>query len=375
MDTETIWFILGLVGTIPLSVIRSRIVFDYLDQAYFNIISTAVLHIGFVGLLSYLHVVAMVAYTIYLKGQVSLPTFLMVLYGHLTYVNGYYDNITTSIHMMVALRSHYYFMDASESRYGSPKEEAVSYLLNPVGYFTGPTISYSAYTDLAINDEATLHIDSKALVNTLRYAVTYLVGNEVIDYANHSYFGIALSLPVELYVLKNKYYAIWELSKFTAQLYGYPEQLAVNVRPEQIERATTVKELIQNWNISTQAYLKNAVYAPLVASHTMTPIQAKVATFIVSGLWHGLSWRYIVGFLGLGLFSTFGSTPFKYRYHTNKTVMAIYNALGNLVSYAYLQVMVGFIVVPMYSSQGIWTHMSATWPVATVLLMFYGLIA
>lgn len=371
MDTETVWFILGLVATIPLSVVRSLIVFDYLDQVYFNVISTAVLHVCFVGVSSYLHVVAMVAYTVYLKGQVSLPSFLLVLYGHLTYVNAYYGNITTSIHMMIALRAHYYFMDTTPSRYESPKEEAVSYLLNPVGYFTGPTISYSAYTDLAINDETTLHVDSKALVNTLRYAVTCLVGNEVVSYANHSYFGIALSLPVEFFVLKNRYYAIWELSKFIAQLYGYPEHLAINIRPEQIEKATVLKDVVQNWNISAQAYLRNAVYKPLIASSIMTPLQAKMATFIVSGLWHGLSWRYMVGFVGMGLFSTFGSTPLKYRYHKNKTIMGIYQALSNLVSYVYLQVMLGFIVLPMYSSQGLWSHMSATWPVAAVLMVLY----
>lgn len=371
MDTETIWFILGMVATIPMSVIRSLVVFDYLDQAYFNIISTAFLHISCVGLTSYLHVVAIVAYTIYLKGQVSLSTFVVLLYSHLTYINGYYDNATTSIHMMLALRAHYYFLDNSVSRFGCPKEEAVSYLLNPVGYFVGPTIPYSAYTNIPINDESSFHVDSKALVNTLRYSVTHLIGTEVANYSSHSYFGIALSLPVQLYVLKHKYYAVWELSRFTAQLYGYPENLAVNIRPENIERATSVKEIIQNWNISTQAYLRNAVYRPLLVSYDLTPLQAKIATFVVSGLWHGLSWRYIVGFMGLGLFSTFCSTPFKYLYHKNKTVMSIYQALGNLVSYCYLQIMLGFIALPMYSSQGMWSHMSSTWPVAAVLIMLY----
>lgn len=343
IDTQSVWYLFGILIQIPLAVLRSKIVYDYLDQAYFNIIATSVLHVFFVGFTSYLHIIAIVGYTIYLKGKVNTLPFVALLYSHLTYINWSYYNITTASHMMVVIRAHYYFTDTNPSFHDSLYEDVLSYLLNPVGYFTGPNIPYSTYTDLKINDEDNLRVDYKSLVNTIRYATTYVLGHHVFGQVQD--MGYFISLPIRLYLIRNKYYTIWELNKFIAQLYGYPDSLAVNVRPEQVESATTISEVIQNWNVSTQSYLKNMVYKPLLASE-ISQKQAKVITFVVSGLWHGLTWRYLLSSTGIGLFTAFASRPFKHYSHKNKTLSKLYRTLETTLSYVYLHAMMGVIMIP-----------------------------
>lgn len=343
IDTQSVWYLLGILIQIPLAILRSNIVFDYLDQAYFNIIATSILHLTFVGFTSYLHILAIIAYTLYLKGKVNTLTFVALLYTHLTYINWSYNDITTASHMMVVIRAHYYFVDKNPPAHDSPYEDALSYLLNPVGYFTGPNIPYSTYTELPINDAENLHIDHKAIVNIIRYATTYVLGQQVINQVKQ--MSYLISVPVRLYVIRNKYYTVWELNKLIAQLYGYPEALAVNVHPEKVESSTTITEVIRNWNVSTQAYLKNTVYKSLRASE-LTVHQAKVMTFVISGLWHGLTWRYLFSSTGIGIFVAFASNPFKDYHHKNKTVSQLYKVFQSTLSYLYLHVMMGVIMIP-----------------------------
>jgi alginate O-acetyltransferase complex protein AlgI len=66
--------------------------------------------------------------------------------------------------------------------------------------------------------------------------------------------------------------------------------------------APNINEFWNRWHISLSSWVKDYVYFPL-ASLTRKPIMGILATMIVIGFWHELSWRYLVWglFHGLGI--------------------------------------------------------------------------
>ncbi|XP_071957009.1 lysophospholipid acyltransferase 2-like [Antedon mediterranea] len=77
-----------------------------------------------------------------------------------------------------------------------------------------------------------------------------------------------------------------------------------NVKIVEFETATSLKTLIENWNITGSIWLRHCCY-------DRVPFQKRLFTFILSALWHGFYPGYFITFLSAAFFSAAGS---KVRY-------------------------------------------------------------
>lgn len=69
--------------------------------------------------------------------------------------------------------------------------------------------------------------------------------------------------------------------------------------------ATTFGELWRRWHISMTGWFRDYVYIPLGGSrcHAARHLLNLIIVFVVSGLWHGADWRYLMWGLACGLIS------------------------------------------------------------------------
>ena len=67
-------------------------------------------------------------------------------------------------------------------------------------------------------------------------------------------------------------------------------------------------ELWKRWHISLSLWLKDYIYIPLGGSRVSTPriYLNLIITFLVSGIWHGAAWTFVIWGLLHGLFLCFG---------------------------------------------------------------------
>lgn len=111
------------------------------------------------------------------------------------------------------------------------------------------------------------------LANYLR-VLNYTL-NTYFQFAGYSDVAIGLSLLLGFRVMEN---------------FNYPF-LAPNIN-----------EFWNRWHISLSSWCKDYVYTPM-ASITRKPIVGIIMTMLVIGLWHEISWKYIIwgGYHGLGI--------------------------------------------------------------------------
>ncbi len=129
-------------------------------------------------------------------------------------------------------------------------------------------------------------------------------------------FGIYVSSVLDLSTHYNSPTVFIALLCFTVQIYcdfaGY-SLMAIGTAnllgyrlPDNFRRpllAVGMKELWTRWHISLSSWLRDYVYIPLGGSHT-SPWRSRanvMATFAVSGLWHGVSPSYLCWGLGHGV--------------------------------------------------------------------------
>ncbi|MEO0471479.1 MAG: MBOAT family O-acyltransferase, partial [Bacteroidota bacterium] len=78
----------------------------------------------------------------------------------------------------------------------------------------------------------------------------------------------------------------------TARLFGF--DLMTNFRTPYF--AKSFKEFWARWHISLSTWFRDYVYIPLGGNRTSTARWAfnQIATFLISGLWHGANWTFVV---------------------------------------------------------------------------------
>ena len=88
--------------------------------------------------------------------------------------------------------------------------------------------------------------------------------------------------------------------------------------------ATTFGELWRRWHISMTGWFRDYVYIPLGGSrcHAARHLLNLIIVFVVSGLWHGADWRYLMWGLACGLISALAVVTRKPR-----AFLARYNPL------------------------------------------------
>lgn len=90
----------------------------------------------------------------------------------------------------------------------------------------------------------------------------------------------------------------------TARVMGY--KLMVNFRRPYL--ATSIKEFWSRWHISLSTWFRDYVYVPLGGNRVTIPrwYLNLFIVFMISGLWHGASWTFIIWGALHGLYQVFG---------------------------------------------------------------------
>lgn len=119
------------------------------------------------------------------------------------------------------------------------------------------------------------------------------------------FFTKLLYLNVFSFLSRVQYYLVWKMSEAVCNSSGYgfyvtPEgeerwDGADNIHIFKLETGPSLKVVLDNWNVSTQRWLKHVCYDRKVQSKT-------VMTFFISAVWHGFYPGYFLSFMTCSLF-------------------------------------------------------------------------
>ncbi|MDA0772120.1 MAG: MBOAT family protein [Cyanobacteria bacterium] len=122
-------------------------------------------------------------------------------------------------------------------------------------------------------------------------------------FENDQNFG-GLSVLLAAYIFTFQVYldfaAYSEIARGAAKVMGY--DLMINFKRPY--HATSLTDLWQRWHISLMTWLRDYIYVPITSSKD--PMWKKsrnlILVFLLSGLWHGASWTFVVWGLLHGIF-------------------------------------------------------------------------
>ncbi len=105
--------------------------------------------------------------------------------------------------------------------------------------------------------------------------------------------------------------------------------------------AKNISDFWRRWHISLTNWLNNYIFFPLVASfrngETKGIVLAIIITFLISGLWHGAGWNFIVFGLLHGLALSYEVLTKKSRKKIqNKIPTPIYNVISILLTFLFI---------------------------------------
>lgn len=114
-------------------------------------------------------------------------------------------------------------------------------------------------------------------------------------YAQPSAFnGAQLSLATFLFAFQIycDFAGYTDIARGASQVMGF--RLVINFRQPYLSRS--IGEFWQRWHVSLSSWFRDYVYFPLGGSRKGIPrwILSLLATFLLSGLWHGASWNFVV---------------------------------------------------------------------------------
>ncbi|MDR0721335.1 MAG: MBOAT family protein, partial [Treponema sp.] len=141
--------------------------------------------------------------------------------------------------------------------------------------------------------------------------------NAVFD-APDAYPASALALGVLFFTFQiyGDFSGYSDIAVGTARVLGF--NLSVNFRAPYFSK--TLRDFWRRWHISLSGWFKDYLYFPLGGSRNGFASVNLLITFLVSGLWHGAAWHFVVWGLLHGLFQAAeralgireGSGPVKY---------------------------------------------------------------
>lgn len=132
----------------------------------------------------------------------------------------------------------------------------------------------------------------------------------LLPFQNRSLFQRFLYTTMSLLIVRQKYYFAWGLTEFNGGAIGcgytgrcprtgrYLYEHVRSLNSWDVEAGTSLKAVIDAWNISTTRWLREIFYDRL-------PISVRtLLVFIISAFWHGFYLGYYVMFLSFALFTT-----------------------------------------------------------------------
>ncbi|CCG28249.1 Membrane Bound O-Acyl transferase, MBOAT [Caenorhabditis elegans] len=149
------------------------------------------------------------------------------------------------------------------------------------------------------------------------------------------------------------YYFAWTISDSICNISGFgydglaDETLepkwsrTTNVKPLLVEFGQNYKEMVDNWNIWTVAWLRRVVYERVEGPYRT------LAVYVTGAAWHGLAVGYYFSFLTSALFTLSAATfrrCMRHRFLGNSMHKLMYDIFGMLVS----KFAIGYIHWPFY---------------------------
>jgi len=278
-----------------------------------------------------LYILAMHIYTMmtaYLSWSIDFTAPLMVLIIKLTsYGFCLHDSVRAKEGEKLSPREEQYKLDEPASLL-----EFYGWVLFFPGFFGGPAIEFSDYrkymNGTMFKDVPGQRIPhcvgacAKALFGTLvcmaivalfgKYGVD-LIRQEVANPANAFKYSLLQRLWI-IYrgciIQRCKYYICWLMGEVACLCCGcgYSGKVrdpktgemvdswknSINIYPLKFEFAPSMKVAVDTWNICTETWLRYYCYERLTNTR---PIIRRVATFLLSAVWHGLYPAYYIFFL------------------------------------------------------------------------------
>ncbi|KAK3076986.1 hypothetical protein LTS18_011490, partial [Coniosporium uncinatum] len=146
-----------------------------------------------------------------------------------------------------------------------------------------------------------------------RYDPEYMLGDQ---YMKHTFLKRVFIMHMVGFVTRMKYYGVWHLTEGACILSGIGYKgidpktgranwdRLQNVNPLGIELAQNSHAYLGNWNINTNAWLRNYVYLRVTPKGQKPGFRATMATFVTSAFWHGFEPGYYMAFVMGGLLQT-----------------------------------------------------------------------
>jgi D-alanyl-lipoteichoic acid acyltransferase DltB (MBOAT superfamily) len=148
----------------------------------------------------------------------------------------------------------------------------------------------------------------------------------VVDavYGNlHDYHGVTLVLATYCYAVQ----IYCDFSAYTDMALGTARLFNIHLTPNfnSPYLATSVADFWRRWHITFSRWILDYIFKPLQLAwrdwHSAGTVAALVVTFLVSGIWHGATWGFVVWGLLHGIFLSMATL---YRPYQKK----IYQSLG-----------------------------------------------
>lgn len=258
--------------------------------------------------------------------------------------------------------------------------EYFSYLLSFQTLMCGPLVYYNDYIDFINGTNFVRHADKTksrpsptgAVIRKLSTSVFFafmvlkfcpLVPVEKLagdgSMINNNFAIYVLYLVISTSAARFKYFFAWILGETICNASGlgfdgYYEdesqnwELASNVDIWRLETSLNFKILLDNWNKTTQSWLKRCAY-----DRTPSNIRT-VATYVLSALWHGFYPGYYLCFL-TGALVTMAAREGRRRirplFQSNATSILIYDIITFIFTRVYLAYTVApFVLLSLESS-------------------------
>ena len=139
-----------------------------------------------------------------------------------------------------------------------------------------------------------------------------IIVNQVYNNLNN-YTGFSLIFATILFAFQIycDFYAYSLIAKGSAQILGYT--LSDNFKQPYL--AASIKDFWRRWHISLSTWFKEYLYIPLGGNRVskIKLVRNILIVFVVSGLWHGAAWTFVIWGLLHGLYQVVGIYTSKFR--------------------------------------------------------------
>ena len=150
--------------------------------------------------------------------------------------------------------------------------------------------------------------------------IAILVNHVFGNYQNYAGFQIAVGVIMFGFQIYCDFSAYSDIAKGAAQVMGF--RLIDNFRQPYF--ASSISDFWRRWHISLSTWFRDYLYIPLGGNRcsSLKKYRNLMITFLVSGLWHGASWNYILWGGVHGTYQIIGeiTQPFKRKIYNKLKV-------------------------------------------------------